>query len=241
VLALLTGALGLLILRIVVNRRRRGLPAQAVIVSPKGSTVIARDGAVKSVQSAELTLSRPDLERLWNPKNLENLARTYWRFLSRVTLGLIRVRYGENERSVVLIGRPLTLLRFNAPEYVLEADHGTVSWQIRDGLLVAGPGRGHGYLTLDVSRDDDDAPGDQTTIRIEVSVTNFYPSIAAGFSTPVYSMTQSVIHVLVTHGFLRSLATLDLAASKVGRLAVPATGVADGLVADDPRPDPVRD
>ncbi len=46
---------------------------------------------------------------------------------------------------------------------------------------------------------------------------NFYPSIA-GFSTPVYEMTQSVLHVLVTHAFLRSLANLDLAQSKVGSL-----------------------
>jgi hypothetical protein len=35
----------------------------------------------------------------------------------------------------------------------------------------------------------------------------------------VYEATQSSIHVLVTHAFLRSLATLDLADSRVGRLA----------------------
>ena len=35
---------------------------------------------------------------------------------------------------------------------------------------------------------------------------------------PVYEATQSAIHVLVTHAFLRSLATLDLADSKVGPL-----------------------
>jgi len=48
---------------------------------------------------------------------------------------------------------------------------------------------------------------------------NFYPAIAVGFSTPVYEATQSAIHVLVTHAFLRSLDTLDLAESKVGTLA----------------------
>ena len=56
-------------------------------------------------------------------------------------------------------------------------------------------------------------------LRIEVEVANFYPAIAASFSTPVYEATQSSIHVLVTHAFLRSLATLDLAESKVGRFA----------------------
>jgi hypothetical protein len=57
-------------------------------------------------------------------------------------------------------------------------------------------------------------------------VANFYPAIAAGFSTPVYEATQSSIHVLVTHAFLRSLAKLDLARSKVGRLAPPQDGQA---------------
>ena len=39
-------------------------------------------------------------------------------------------------------------------------------------------------------------------------------------------MTQSAIHVLVTHAFLRSLARLQLAPSKVGRFAVSPTDVA---------------
>ncbi len=89
------------------------------------------------------------LDRLWNPTNLENLARTYWRFLSRVTLGLIRVVYGENERRVVLLARPLTLLRFEAPQYSLARDHGKVSWRITGGLLVARSGRDSGFLSLD--------------------------------------------------------------------------------------------
>jgi hypothetical protein len=196
------------------RRRRRGrLPGRAVIVSPRRSTVAERDGAVRSVQTAQLSMPPDRLEQLWTPANLENLARTYWAFLSRVTLGLIRVIYGQNERAVVLLGRPLTLLRFEAPDYALQADHGTVRWQIRDGLLVARGGRGCGFLALDVRRED------TSTLRIEVEVANFYPSIAARFSSPVYRATQAFVHVLVTHAFLRSLATLELKESKVGRLA----------------------
>jgi len=136
----------------------------------------------------------------------------------RVTLGLIRVVYAENERRVVLLFRPLTLLRFDTPDYVMEADHGAVSWRIKDGLLVAKAGRGSGFLAVDVRRRP---PGDdgKAMLHIEVEVANFYPSIAAGFSLPVYSVTQSFIHVLVTHAFLRSLATLHLYESKVGRFA----------------------
>jgi hypothetical protein len=204
-------------------RKKRRMPALAVIISPRRSTVIARDGGVTSAQSAELTVSHADLDRLWNPTNLENLARTYWWFLSRVTLGLIRVVYGEHERRVVFLVRPLTLLRFDPPEYTMEDDHGKVSWRIRDGLLVARAGRGSGYLALDVRREppEPDDPPDQRKLRIELEVANFYPSIAAGFSMPVYTATQSVIHVLVTHSFLRSLANLELEESKVGSLAAP--------------------
>ena len=132
------------------RRRRSRLPARAAIVSPPRSTVISSDGAVRSVQSAELTLPRGELDRMWNAPNLENLGRTYWRFLSRVTLGLIRVAYGANERRVFFLARPFTLLRFDAPEYTLEPDHGTIKWRIRDGLLVSRGGRGCGFLAIDV-------------------------------------------------------------------------------------------
>jgi hypothetical protein len=208
-------------------RKRRRLPARAVIVSPRTSTVLAHEGTVRSVQSVELTVSAADLDRLWNPMNLENLASTYWRFLSRVTLHLIRVTYTDEDRRVVLLVRPLTLLRFDAPEYVLQPDHGKVVWRIRDGLLVAREGRGRGFLALDVRRlDADGSPNGRPKVRIEVEVANFYPAIAAGLSMPVYEATQSSIHVLVTYAFLGSLTTLDLAESKVGKL-VPSEAVTE--------------
>ncbi len=203
------------------RRWRERLPARAVIVSPKKSTAVKRDGAVTSVQSAVLTMRPEALEQLWHPKNLENLGRTYWKFLQRVTLGLIRVVYTDHERAVVLLSKPLTLLRFEPPEYDLDTNHGNIRWRIRDGLLVAKGGHGCGFLALDVQKQPvEDA--DQAKIRIEVEVANFYPSIAAGFSMPVYKATQSFIHVLVTHAFLRSLATLELEQSHVGLLQEPA-------------------
>jgi hypothetical protein len=218
--------------------RRRRLPAESVIVSPRQSTVIQRDGAVRSVQSAKLTVANDDLERIWTPANLENLARTYWRFLSRVTLNLIRVRYTADSRSVVLLTKPFTLLRFDAPEYTIEDDHGSVRWRVRDGLLVARTGRGCGFLALDVRREPPRNDG-YRDLLIEVEVANFYPSIAVGFSMPVYEMTQSAVHVLVTHAFLRSLAKLDLARSKIGLLADPIE-VQPPPAAQDQSPAPDR-
>ena len=217
-------------------RRRSHLPTRAVIVSPRRSTV-SDSGGVRSVQAADFTLAADELERLWNPANLERLARTYWRFLTTVTLGLIRVVYGEDERRVVLLVRPLTLLRFDTPDYVQEADHGAVSWRIKDGLLVARAGRGSGFLAVDVRRYPAQLGG-TATLHIEVEVANFYPAIAAGFSLPVYRITQSFIHVLVTHAFLRSLASLQLYDSKVGRLAAePDTTLADAAPQSTPEGD----
>jgi hypothetical protein len=238
VLASLVALLAALV--VVRERRRRHQPAHVAMISPPHSTVIARDGAVRSVQAAELTLDPGELERLWTAENLENLARTYWRFLSRVTLGLIRVVYGTDERRVVFIARPFTLLRFESPEYLVEADHGTVSWRIRDGLLVARSGRGCGFLALDVHRLDDGRASGTGRVRIEVEVANFYPAIAVGFSTPVYEVTQSAIHVLVTHAFLRSLADLDLARSRVGTLRS-LVGSLNGRVAAEPETSSERD
>jgi hypothetical protein len=201
------------------THRGRGRRARAVIVSPPRSTVIAHDGGVHSVQSAVLTMDGEDLERLWISPNLENLGRTYWRFLTRVTLGLIRVIYDDDSRSVVLLARPLTLLRFDIPRYDIDHDQGKITWPIRDGLLVARGGRGSGWLSLAVQRLPAVTGESQREIKIEVEVANFYPAIAAGLSTIVYEMTQSFLHVLVTHAFLRSLANLRLDVSRVGALA----------------------
>jgi hypothetical protein len=192
---------------------------RAVIVDLGDSTSLDWDtGAVRSVQKADLVIEESALRELWTPAHLERLARTYWRFLTRVTLGLIRVRYSEDERAVVLIWRPLKLLTFLAPEYEIDRERGLVRWRIARGLLVSKRGQGgHGYLQIEVCRHPGEDP-DHARLHVEVEVANFYPSIASKISRRLYNVTQSRIHVIVTRAFLRSLARLDLAESKVGRL-----------------------
>jgi hypothetical protein len=210
------------------NRRREIHVADAVIADPEQHTVMDRRGAVRSIQAANLTLPEAELDAIWTPMHLERLARTYWKYLSRVSLGLIRVAYTPAERAVVLVFRPLVLLRFHAPEYELTADRGIVRWRIRRGLLVDRKGHeGDGYLEIDVRRMPCSEPG-RATAHVEVEVANFYPSLASWIARWFYANTQSRIHVLVTHGFLRSLARLELEESAVGRFA------ADG--ADRPEP-----
>jgi hypothetical protein len=52
---------------------------------------------------------------------------------------------------------------------------------------------------------------------VEVEFANFYPAIATWVARWFYKATQSRIHVLVTYGFLRSLARRELDVSAVGR------------------------
>ncbi len=200
------------------------------------TTEDARTGALRSVQEADVSLPETSLRAMWSPMHLERLARTYWRFLTRVTLGLVRVLYDEGERSVVLLARPLKLLTFRAPEYEMDSEHGVVRWQIERGLLVARRERGagassatasdgQGHLQIDVRRLPQESPG-EARLHIEVEVANFHPAIASGLGRRVYNATQARIHVFVTHGFLRSLSRLDLAESKV-RSLVPIEHSAD--------------
>ena len=207
------------------NARRERRVADAVIRDPEEHTVMDEHGAVRSIQAADVTVPAEELDKLWNQANLERLARTYWKYLSKVTLGLIRVTYTEDQRQVVLLFRPLVLLRFRAPEYEFARNRGIVRWRIEDGLLVSPRGRGgNGYLEIDVRRMPEEEEG-WSTVHVEVEVASFYPAIATWLTGFVYSHTQSKIHVIVTHGFLRSLARLELEESAVGRFAEDQRGV----------------
>jgi hypothetical protein len=213
------------------NRPRERRIANAVISDPEDHTVMDARGGVRSIQAANVTLPEADLDALWTPMHLERLARTYWRYLSRVTLGLIRVEYTETERRVVLLRSPLVLLRFRAPEYRMGGGRGIVRWRIRDGVLVGR--RDEGYLEIDVRRGPAARPG-YAEAHVEVEVANFYPAIAIWVARWFYKATQSRIHVLVTYGFLRSLSRRELDVSAVGRFDPDGQAVHPVTVGDTP-------
>jgi hypothetical protein len=201
------------------ERRRRELARVRIVEVPQSGH--APDGSVSSKQTAEVTLPRAELDRIWTPEYLERLARTYWRFLTRVSLGVLRVLYGEDSREIVLLTRPFVLLRFHEPEYDFDSDSGTVTWRIERGLLVAPSGRGKGHLRISVSRPFES--GDEVTVTVTSEVAHFHPMIAGWgwfgrIGRAIYRETQLRIHVVVTHAFLRSLARLDLEPSVVGSL-----------------------
>ena len=61
------------------NRQDERRIANAVIADPEEHTVMDRNGAVRSIQAANVDMPEQELLALWQAVNLERLARTYWK------------------------------------------------------------------------------------------------------------------------------------------------------------------
>jgi hypothetical protein len=199
-------------------------PARVTVLPDPETGPITTTGAVKSIQEASVEMPADVYREMWKPEYLERLARSYWAFLTKVSLGAIRVVYEPSSRTVVFISRRLPLLRFRKPEYTTGPGLGQVTWRIERGLLVSPNGRGQGMLRITVRSHAPDNAEDSACVRVRTEVSNFYPFLRGGgwfakIGVRVYSGTQVRIHTWVTHGFLRSLARLDLPRSPVGALA----------------------
>ena len=96
------------------------------ILDPGERSRVRPGGAVGSVQEAQIRVPREMLERTWSADNLELLARAYWAFLRRMSLGVIRVLYAPTSRTVAAFGK-IPLLRFGAPIYEAESGRGRFS------------------------------------------------------------------------------------------------------------------
>jgi hypothetical protein len=209
---------------IALQSRNRRTPAKVRLIRSGETERVPETGAVTSVQEAEVTIPRGLVAELWKAEYLERLARAYWAWLSRVTLGLIRVVYAPDSRQVVLLSRHLPLLTFHVPHYDVEVDRGQVTWAIARGLLVAREGRDrNGFLRIAVARCGPASAGDEEALRVTLEVRNFYPWLRGSgrfsrFGAWLYGQTQLRIHVLVCNAFLRSLSRLELPPSRVGAL-----------------------
>ena len=206
-------------MRRLLERRRRARARVQLVQQPR--TDYAAGGGIGSKQVAEVTLPRAELDRVWSAEHLERLARTYWRFLTRVSLGLLRVLYTENSREVVLLTRPFVLLRFDAPQLRHRAGrrHGHLADRPRPAggrrTAAARASSGSGVRRRPAAEGDSEA-----TVVVTSEVVNFYPrSLFARIGRFIYNQTQLRIHVIVTNAFLRSLANLDLEPSVVGALS----------------------
>lgn len=169
---------------------------------------LARTGGVTCEQEALITVDRETFRQIWTPSTLELLARTYWDYIRRRTLGLIRLRIAEDSQTVTLGGR-IPLLRFRAPVISTGTSRASIEWPIEKGMLVARKGRDQGYLRIETVRADGGDPANPS-LTVSSTVSNFYPFIRgsgrfARLGTWIYSQTQLRIHIAVTKGFLRSL------------------------------------
>ncbi|MGB0120827.1 MAG: hypothetical protein WBP55_07745 [Solirubrobacterales bacterium] len=170
---------------------------------------LATTGGVKCEQTAVITVDRETFAHIWTPSTLELLARTYWRFIRKRSLGAIRVVYRPDSQTVVLFSKGIPLLRFDAPTFHTENDSAYVEWRIAKGLLVARAGRDHGFLRIGV-KNQGECEGNRQRLEVTSEVSNFYPWIRgsgwfAKVGTWIYSQTQLRTHIWVTKGFLRSL------------------------------------
>ncbi len=170
---------------------------------------VSLTGAVSSRQAGELELRRP-LSKVLTREFLNRAAREYWRLITRFTLGLVRVTSQGCDQGVVLIARPLVLLRFHPPEYELE-DEGSVTWRIKRGILVAPGGRDRGFLRLSIARTNFGGGDGDGRVTVQMEVQNFYPWLRghgpfARLGVWIYANTQQRIHRVVTRRFLRRLA-----------------------------------
>lgn len=179
----------------------------------------AESGAVYSIQTASITTPTERLDEIWSTEYLERLARSYWLYMEKFSLGLVQVHYDTRGRYVCFLSRRFPLLGFSEPEYEFGESHGIVRWPIDRGLLISRKGRGRGYLEIEVHRRDgvgeDDHPMSRAYIELEVS--GFFPTMSSGLAYWVYKHTQSRYHVLLAYGFIRSLASAELAPSRIGR------------------------
>ncbi|HEY1238560.1 MAG TPA: hypothetical protein VGE91_09490 [Solirubrobacterales bacterium] len=171
---------------------------------------VPRTGAVGSAQSAELEVREPT-SRLMSRAFLEWAATEYWRVIMRFTLGLVRVTSDAENLCVVLIGRPLVLLRFRSPQYEWDDQEARVTWRINRGILVSRDGRDHGFLRLTLKPLDGTSTDGRRRVRVRMEVHNFYPWLRgsgrfARLGVWVYAQTQQRIHRAVTRRFLRRLA-----------------------------------
>jgi hypothetical protein len=209
-----------LIYRKAVRRTVKTPEGQVSIIEPDDNVRVRSSGAVGSVQEAEIVVDRDFLEKIWNADSLELLARGYWAFLRKMSLGIIRVRYAHDSRTVTAFNL-VPLLRFGTPQYETAEGEGRVTWPIDRGVLVAREGRGHGNLLVAVKRcdrdgvdDEIDATRDEVRMIARVEVNNFYPGIRgrgrfAKIGAWFYAQTQLRIHVIVCNAYLLSLPKLD--------------------------------
>ena len=199
------------------NRQDERRIANAVIADPEQHTVMDRGGAVRSIQAANVDMPEDELLALWKPIE-PRAARAH---LLEVPLARHARADPRDLHRARARGRPdRPAVRAAALPRARVRDLATTAGSCGGGSRTAcsSPRATRATWRSTSRRIESDRPG-YARVHVEVEVANFYPAIATWVARWFYVNTQSRIHVLVTHGFLRSLARLELEESAVGRFA----------------------
>lgn len=126
------------------------------------------------------------------------LGERYWREIRRCTLGLVRARRRGARIELVVVGA-VPLLRFGAPETVVEPDLVTCRFPIEGGILASRPGG-----SLAITQRSRPAP------ELSLAVSGYEPRLEgpAGdrIGRALYRGLQERAHVAVSRRFLESTA-----------------------------------
>ena len=187
------------------------------IRKPEERVRVGTSGAVGSIQEAEITVDRNLLDGIWTADNLELIARGYWAFLRRISLGIIRVEYARRItegdrlrqdpaaplRRPRLRGRGGLPARSNGRSTAACSSRGRRPWQGRPARL------GHPLRPRRRRRRGRRGSSSRCRLIAKVEVENFYPGLRgrgrfARLGAWIYAQTQLRIHVFVCNGYLRT-------------------------------------
>ena len=157
----------------------------------------SRASGIAAIESVETVALRAPLVPA-TPDGARALGEWYWDELARTSRGIVRA-HPDDDGVRLALGRVLTLFRFAAPEPVLDGLDVVCRYAIRGGVLAYGP---EGALAI--AQRGGDAP------RLEVSVTNYRPRLAARGARfhrgLLYRALQAPLHRSVSRRFLRRTA-----------------------------------
>jgi hypothetical protein len=126
------------------------------------------------------------------------LAQAYWLAVESTTRRFVRARRRGGEIDLRLFGR-LTLLRFGAPETVVDGTGVLTRFPIAGGLLARSPG---GSITFSQTT--------PPTVRLRATIDGFFPRLAGRPGAPswtgaLYRHVQQRIHTNVSRRYFGRL------------------------------------
>ena len=189
------------------SRLQRARVADSVIARSREHTVDGRGrrGALDPGRRRH-DARASELEEIWTPMYLERLARTYWRYLSRVTLGLIRVDYTDASAASCCCAARSCCCASTRPSTRSTRDRGIVRWRIAR-RRCSSPARARRRRLPGDRRPP--LPGGRARARrrihVEVEVANFYPAIA-DLARALVLRAHAVAHPRARHPRLPALA-----------------------------------